>query len=71
MSTISLAALPPPSRGAALLRRLNGPLHRRALWAFMAVVLMHWAEHLFQAWQICTGCDPNRLLLGPVTFELD
>jgi hypothetical protein len=32
--------------------RLNGPWHERALQAFMAVVLAHWAEHLAQALQV-------------------
>jgi hypothetical protein len=31
---------------------LNGKHHRIALWAFMAVVIAHWAEHLTQAVQI-------------------
>lgn len=31
---------------------LNGRYHRAALWAFMGIVLAHWAEHLFQAFQI-------------------
>lgn len=36
----------------ALLARLNGAGHERALQLFMAVVLGHWAEHLAQALQI-------------------
>jgi hypothetical protein len=32
--------------------RLNGPLHERAMQAFMLVVLAHWGEHLLQAIQI-------------------
>src|SRR5512138_1671516 len=34
------------------LQRLNSQLHERALQAFMAIVLAHWAEHLLQAFQI-------------------
>lgn len=64
MSTLSLAAPPSRVRGAALLRRLNGPLHQRALWAFMAVVLAHWAEHLTQAWQIWVMGIPRHHALG-------
>lgn len=35
-----------------LIVRLNGEWHERALQIFMAIVLAHWAEHLFQAFQI-------------------
>src|SRR5215207_4762356 len=42
----------PTTRQPGLLDRLNGPLHERALQAFMVVVLAHWAEHLLQALQI-------------------
>jgi hypothetical protein len=31
---------------------LNGPAHERALYLYTAVVLLHWAEHLVQAYQI-------------------
>lgn len=31
---------------------LNGPWHRRSLQIFMAIVLVHFAEHLFQAYQV-------------------
>jgi hypothetical protein len=34
------------------LARLNGPLHERALWLFMVIVLGHWLEHLTQIYQI-------------------
>jgi hypothetical protein len=32
--------------------RLNSAWHERGLQAFMAIVLLHWAEHLTQAFQI-------------------
>lgn len=64
MSTRFPGTQAPPARGSALLQRLNGPLHQRALWAFMAVVLMHWAEHLFQAWQIWVLGMPRHHALG-------
>src|SRR5207302_900950 len=32
--------------------KLNGPWHKRALQAFMVIVLAHWAEHLVQAYQV-------------------
>lgn len=41
-------ALRPPS----LLRQLNTTWHERALWIYTAVVLLHWLEHLAQAYQI-------------------
>lgn len=31
---------------------LNGPAHERALYLYTAVVLLHWVEHIFQAYQI-------------------
>jgi hypothetical protein len=50
MSTSSVAVV--PHRAPALVERLNGPLHERALQIFMVIVLAHWAEHLLQALQI-------------------
>jgi len=35
-----------------LLGKLNTTWHERAGYAFMAIVLAHWAEHLVQAWQV-------------------
>jgi hypothetical protein len=32
--------------------QLNGPLHERALWIYMVVVLGHWLEHLTQVYQV-------------------
>jgi hypothetical protein len=37
---------------AALVTALNGPWHKRALQAFLVIVLGHWAEHILQAIQI-------------------
>jgi hypothetical protein len=44
--TLDLTGRPP------LLGRLNAEWHERALLAFGAVVLFHWAEHIVQAFQI-------------------
>jgi hypothetical protein len=63
MSILSISAAPRAER-EGLLRRLNGPWHRRALAVFMAVVLGHWAEHLFQAWQIWAMGMPRHHALG-------
>lgn len=38
--------------GGGLLRKLNTVWHERALQVFMVIVLLHWAEHLIQAFQI-------------------
>lgn len=64
MTTLSPAVSLSTPRGGPLLRRLNGEYHRRAMWAFMAVVLAHWAEHLFQAWQIWVAGMPRHHALG-------
>jgi hypothetical protein len=39
-------------RSETLIERLNGRHHELALRLFMVIVLAHWAEHLFQAFQI-------------------
>ena len=52
----------PASHG--LLAKLNGPLHRPALLAFMVVVLAHWAEHLTQAYQVWALHMPRHHALG-------
>ena len=36
----------------SLIENLNGPWHKRALQAFLVIVLAHWAEHLVQAYQV-------------------
>ncbi|HVU46861.1 MAG TPA: hypothetical protein VHD85_12080 [Terracidiphilus sp.] len=42
----------PASDRPTFLEKLNSRWHERALWAFMAIVLAHWGEHLAQAYQI-------------------
>ena len=55
--------MPPPAEAAHNLPRmadtadtffgkLNGPWHKRALQAFLVIVIAHWAEHLVQAWLV-------------------
>ncbi len=39
-------------RRSAVLSRLNAGWHQRALWLFGGIVLLHWVEHLVQAFQI-------------------
>jgi hypothetical protein len=38
--------------GESFYDKLNSKWHKPALWAFMIVVLGHWAEHITQAYQI-------------------
>ncbi|HYH79201.1 MAG TPA: hypothetical protein VEX86_05370 [Longimicrobium sp.] len=56
MSPIAAVAAAPadaaPYRAPGLVGRLNTDWHRGAMWTFAAIVLAHWAEHLFQAYQI-------------------
>jgi hypothetical protein len=68
MSTTATSA-PSAATGAAMrfrdfTERLNGPWHRRAMWAFLAIVLAHWAEHLLQAYQIWALGMPRHQALG-------
>src|SRR5262245_45770919 len=39
-------------RGASWSARLNGPLHKRSLHIFLVIVLLHWSEHIAQAFQL-------------------
>lgn len=54
MARPTVATLPPALRGGTQtwLVSLNGRWHRGALLAFLGVVLAHWAEHVFQAYQV-------------------
>jgi hypothetical protein len=46
-----------------LIEKLNSEWHERALWGFMVIVLAHWGEHLFQAFQIYVlGWPPPQSL---------
>ena len=33
------------ARGQGFLEKLNGPWHARALWVYLAIVILHWIEH--------------------------
>jgi hypothetical protein len=50
--TSPVAAVAPANESGSLLHRLNTRWHERALWIFMAIVVLHWVEHLVQAYQI-------------------
>ncbi len=52
MATPSTSFAPALEQRRPLLERLNAEWHRPALWAYTAIVLAHWAEHLTQTIQI-------------------
>ncbi len=54
----------PAAAGSSLYDKLNSTWHERALQVFMAIVLAHWAEHLFQAYQIYVMGWPRPLANG-------
>jgi hypothetical protein len=62
MSTLTAHAASDPSSG--FLRRLNSEWHERASYAFLAIVLAHWAEHLVQAIQVFVLGWPRPQALG-------
>lgn len=41
-----------PADERTLSEKLNAEWHEKALWAYTAIVLAHWAEHFVQAFQI-------------------
>jgi len=46
------SVLSKPINGNSFYERINAERHKPALQVFMFIVLAHWAEHLFQAFQI-------------------
>jgi hypothetical protein len=58
------AATAPSDRPLSLVERLNGRHHELALRVFMVIVLAHWGEHLFQAFQIYVLGWPVPQALG-------
>jgi len=54
----------PADGSSTLLDRLNGRYHEIALRTFMVIVLAHWGEHLFQAFQIYVLGWPVPQALG-------
>jgi hypothetical protein len=61
-STQEICAL--PSSQTSLYDKLNGAWHKPALQGFMFIVLAHWGEHLFQAYQIYVMHWPRPKALG-------
>lgn len=56
------------ARGQGFLEKLNGPWHARALWVYLAIVILHWTEHLFQAAQIWILNMPRPEALGALGY---
>lgn len=52
----------------SFLEKLNGPWHERALWVYLAIVIIHWIEHLFQAAQIWILGMPRPEALGALGY---
>jgi hypothetical protein len=50
------------------IEKLNGPWHQRALWVYLAIVILHWVEHLFQAAQIWILNMPRPEALGALGY---
>ena len=57
---------PVPKQG--FLDKLNGQWHERALWIYLAIVILHWTEHLFQAAQIWVLGMPRPAALGALGY---
>ena len=55
-----------PKQG--FIEKLNGPWHERALWIYLAIVILHWTEHLFQAAQIWILGMPRPQALGALGY---
>ena len=53
-----------PPETVSVVERLNGAWHERANQLFMIIILAHWAEHLFQAFQIYVLGWPVPQALG-------
>jgi hypothetical protein len=53
-----------PTKHASIYAKLNTTWHKRALQGFMFIVLAHWGEHLFQAYQIYVMGWPRPKALG-------
>ena len=52
----------------SFLEKLNGQWHERALWIYLGIVILHWAEHLFQAAQIWILGMPRPEALGALGY---
>jgi hypothetical protein len=56
------------ARQQGFIDKLNTRWHERALWVYLAVVIVHWVEHLFQAVQIWILNTPRPEALGALGY---
>ena len=63
-----MANLPRELKSLSFIEKLNGPWHERALWVYLAIVILHWVEHLFQAAQIWILQMPRPEALGALGY---
>ncbi|WP_127531372.1 hypothetical protein [Paenibacillus kobensis] len=68
MSSIHVQFSPNAEHSSSLLHRLNTKWHERSLQLFLVIVLMHWAEHLTQAYQIWILDWPRPKALGVIGY---
>jgi hypothetical protein len=55
-----------PGLTARLSADLNTRWHKYSLWAFMAIVIAHWGEHVFQAYQVYVLHWPRPHSMGMI-----
>ncbi len=65
----TLRATPELTRSQdGFIRKLNGTWHEKALWIYLAIVVLHWVEHLAQAYQIWILGMPRKESLGALGY---
>lgn len=52
------------SADVSFIHKLNGVWHERALWLYALIVILHWMEHIVQAYQIFVLKMPRPASLG-------
>ena len=64
VSTSSMPTMVSKTAKPGLYEKLNTQWHKPALLTFMAIVIAHWGEHLFQAYQVYVMHWPRPKALG-------
>ncbi len=64
VSTSSMPTMVSKTAKPGLCEKLNTQWHKPALLTFMAIVIAHWGEHLFQAYQVYVMHWPRAKALG-------